>query len=226
LVDGTSTFFLCDRRLRIGTLFVLNDATSNPETFLGSYALSKTLRGGDALFRVSAPSEFSITEPAGLEFVYKDNSWRVRDFPRLNEALQQSAGLSTDAAAALLFWVSDLSRRRQSALIWLPAAGIETSESLISQNALTKTGLSLRKPTHIATIARVLTSDGATIIDNEMNVRAYGCIVDSSKAKVSGVRGTGESVASYLGARGLAIKISQDGGVKVFPAPGVPPILL
>jgi len=225
LADGTSSFFLCSRKLRVANLFILKDTTLNPETFLGSYALSRTLRGGDALFRVVAPLEFSITRPGGLEFVYKENSWRVRDFPRINRELQQTSGLAPKASAALLYWVSELSRRRQSSLIWMPASGTDASAILMSQNQLAA-GLSLCESAHAPTVARILTSDGATLIDSDMVIQNYGCVVDSSKVKPAGVRGTGESVASFLGESGLAVKVSQDGNVKVYPGPGAQSVLL
>jgi hypothetical protein len=215
LADGVTSFFICSRSLLITSLFILSDATSNPQTFMGNHALGTTLRGSDALFRVMGPAEFSITHPKKIEFVFKDNFWRLRNLPEFKKRIQDY-GLNAPAAEALLFWVSALSRRRQSALIWLYDGDIANSALLITKNYLTRASLSLGEPTHAPTVARILTSDGATIIGSDLTIRAYGCIVDSSQVKSSGARGSGESVASTLGAYGLAIKVSQDGNAKIF----------
>jgi hypothetical protein len=45
---------------------------------------------------------------------------------------------------------------------------------------------------------------------------SYGSHIDISKKPVKGVKGTGETVAALLAENGLAIKISQDGRIKMF----------
>ena len=54
------------------------------------------------------------------------------------------------------------------------------------------------------------------IIDANGKIRYFGCIADISKAKAGGIKGTGETAASLLAQNGMAIKISQDGPIKIF----------
>ena len=57
---------------------------------------------------------------------------------------------------------------------------------------------------------------GATVIDKNGKIRYFGCIADISKVTAGGIKGTGETAASLLAQNGMAIKISQDGPIKIF----------
>lgn len=75
-------------------------------------------------------------------------------------------------------------------------------------------------------IIRYLSSDGATIVDKDGFLQYFGCIVDLGKIKIQGVKGTGESAAEALAHNGIAIKISQDGLIKIFNKPDSKPIII
>ena len=62
----------------------------------------------------------------------------------------------------------------------------------------------------------MLSSDGATVIRDTGEIEAFGCMVDMSGAEPTGIKGTGETAAGILAKNGFAIKISQDGTIKVF----------
>ena len=72
----------------------------------------------------------------------------------------------------------------------------------------------------------MLTSDGVTAIDSDGKVIFTGGIVDLNSVPSEGKAiGTGESAARILSCNGIAIKISQDGAVKIFSSPEKNPLL-
>lgn len=72
----------------------------------------------------------------------------------------------------------------------------------------------------------MLTSDGVTAIDSDGKGIFTGGIVDLNSVPSEGEAiGTGESAARILSCNGIAIKISQDGAVKIFSSPEKNPLL-
>lgn len=225
LVDGQTSFLMCEKNLRVPSMFVLVEDGQKPASFTDAYTLSQTLQGGDALFRVISNAEFSITTSDGLDFSYKENSWRVRDLMSFIEIISTRLDISSEIAERLLFYALYLSRRRLSSIIWIPLNIEEIERYVITQNKLTQQPLSIKEEYLSPTVTRLLSSDGVTIIDLSGNVHSFGCIVDSSKINVSGIKGTGESVARYLSNNGIALKISQDGNIKIFSGNSRPPTI-
>lgn len=61
-----------------------------------------------------------------------------------------------------------------------------------------------------------LSSDGVTVIDKSGKIIYHGGIVDLNAGITKGLAGTGETAARILSDNGIAIKISQDGNIKIF----------
>lgn len=214
LADGDNSFFLLDRHHVLWGLFIREDS-SDKGYFLEKYALTGTLKGGDALFRTGAPGTFSIVASDGVEFEYKEGAWRCRNLSSIVELFQREASLQRVDADALFFFVTTLSRKRKSSIIWIPNKSADDSDLFKVTNELLKEPLLINDMFHANTILRLLSSDGVTILTTSGLLEKYGCIVDLSRANLKGVIGTGESVLEILGAYGLAIKVSSDGNIKV-----------
>ena len=65
-------------------------------------------------------------------------------------------------------------------------------------------------------IIRLLSSDGASIITKDGEYKYYGCIVNLNKVDTKETVGTGESATKLLSNNGIAIKVSQDGLIKIY----------
>jgi len=213
LADGNNSFFLLDRRHVLWGLFIRED--SPDKGFLENYALTGTLKGGDALFRTGAPGTFSIVASDGVEFEFKEGAWRCRNLSLIVDLFQREGPLHRVDADALFFFVTTLSRKRKSSIIWIPNESTDDSDLFKVTNDLLKEPLLINDMFNAKTILRLLSSDGVTILTTSGSLAKYGCIVDLSRANLKGVIGTGESVLEILGASGLAIKVSSDGNIKV-----------
>jgi len=151
-----------------------------------------------------------------MEFNYKENCWRVRNLQLLVESIKKPLGLTDVVTHAFLSHVFNIARRRVSAILWMPSDLDSIEDLLISKNILTSRPLSILDSGCAQTIFRYMSSDGATVLSKEGNVVFFGAVVDISKISVSGLKGTGESVAKLLGRNGVSIKVSQDGTIKLY----------
>jgi hypothetical protein len=216
LADGQTSFFVANKELKVSNLFVVDSYRQSLGSFVDDYTLSKTVKGGDVLFRVTSRSEYSIVGSEGVEFNYKENGWRVRDLNKIAEVVRVSLGVDESFVQSLLYYILYLSRRRLSSIIWIPFDSESASSLLLSENGFTKKPLSIVDEKHTQTLLRILSSDGATVFTKQGDLVSYGSFIDISKKPVKGVKGTGETVAALLSENGLAIKISQDGKIKMF----------
>jgi hypothetical protein len=216
LADGQSSFFVANKKLLVQNLFVLTDNSRNLHQFTEGYSLAKTIKGGDALFRVTSKSEFSITSADGLEFNYKEGRWRTRAFSQITELIRKAIAVDDKFVQSFLFFIFYLSKRRLSSIMWIPRDPASAENYLLSQNKLTKEKIFLTDPSYTSTLLRMLSSDGALIASKDGEILSFGSIVDISKVKVRGMKGTGESVATLMGDNGIAAKISQDGAIKLY----------
>lgn len=118
----------------------------------------------------------------------------------------------------LIRCVLDCSKSDTSSIIWLPK-DINTIDNIVlekSKNVFSDKLLNFNDEKNQPIVKRLLSSDGATVIDANGKIRYFGCIADISKATAGGIKGTGETAASLLAQNGMAIKISQDGPIKMF----------
>ncbi|MCG7893321.1 MAG: hypothetical protein JAZ12_02595 [Candidatus Thiodiazotropha taylori] len=216
LVDGQTSFFICSRRLKIHSVFVPDKAREALESFVDDYSFSRTLKGGDALFRVTSRAEFSIIGPDLLEFVFKEGEWTVRNLRHILGLFKDYLSVDEPFAQSLLYFIIYMSRRRLSSIIWVPLDLTCVEDYTLSKNVLTRERFSILDERHRRILVRFLSSDGASIIATDGSLVSYGTIIDISKTTIKGVVGTGESVTKLLSANGLAVKISQDGAIKIF----------
>lgn len=215
LVDGHHTFYLTDLKKTLKSVF-LYDGGGND--YVSEMLLSKTLQGADALFRVSNGRELSIVDSDGQEFLHQKKCWKYRDYNALKECIMVRMPHVAGYYDVLIRCALDCSKSDTSSIIWLPM-DISTIDNIVlekSKNVFSYKPLDFNDDKNQPIVKRLLSSDGATVIDANGKIRYFGCIADISKAKAGGIKGTGETAASLLAQNGMAIKISQDGTIKIF----------
>ena len=215
LADGYRTFFLTDLKKTINSMFVYEGTGGD---YVGEMLLSKTLQGADALFRVSKGRELSVVNSEGYEFLHQENKWKFRDYNGLKTCILEIMPNIKSFYDELIKCVLYCSKNDTSSIIWVPK-DINTIKDIVSEKTMNEFGIKpivLKEATNLPIVKRLLSSDGATVIDKEGRIRYFGCIADLSKATIRGIRGTGETAASLLAQNGIAIKISQDGPIKIF----------
>lgn len=215
MADGFRTFYVTDLKSDIRHMFVYTDVEGN---HFKNMVLYKTLKGGDVLIRTEAGREVSVITSDGVEFINQENCWRYRDYELLKKRILKELNLNEDVYNSLLYYVLHCSKNDISSLIWMPKDINKYTESIKegTANKLAESTLNIVDQAYSSLLKRILSSDGATVIRPTGEIEAYGCMVETGQARVSGVKGTGETAASILAKNGIAIKISQDGTIKVF----------
>ena len=215
MADGFRTFYVTDLKSDIRHMFVYTDVEGN---HFKNMVLYKTLKGGDVLIRTEAGREVSVITSDGIEFINQENCWRYRDYELLKKRILKELNLNEDVYNSLLYYVLHCSKNDISSLIWMPKDINKYTESIKegTANKLAESTLNIVDQAYSSLLKRILSSDGATVIRPTGEIEAYGCMVETGQARVSGVKGTGETAASILAKNGIAIKISQDGTIKVF----------
>lgn len=215
LADGYRSFYLTDLKKPIKRMFVYN---GEDDDYVGDMLLSKTLLGADALFRVSHGRELSIINSGGHEFLHQENKWKFRDYNALKSCILNKMPDLKGFYDVLIKCVLSCSKTDTSSIIWLPK-DINTIKEIViekTMNEFSRYPIKLTDPTNMPIVKRLLSSDGATVIDKDGKIRFFACFADLSKANTGGIRGTGETAATLLSQNGIAIKVSQDGPIKVF----------
>lgn len=215
MADGFRTFYVTDLKSDIRHMFVYTDVEGN---HFKNMVLYKTLKGGDVLIRTEAGREVSVITSDGVEFINQENCWRYRDYELLKKRILRELNLNDEVYNSLLYYVLYCSKNDIGSLIWMPKDINKYSESIKegTANKLAETTFNIVDQAYSSLLKRILSSDGATVIRPTGEIEAYGCMVETGQARVSGVKGTGETAASLLAKNGIAIKISQDGTIKVF----------
>lgn len=226
LADGQTSYFVANENFQIGNLFIASDPSRNLNSFVDDYSLSKTVKGTDALFRVTSQSEFSITGTEGIEFNFKEGRWRVRNLKEIARVLVSSLNVSEKFVQSFLYYVFYLSKRRMSSILWIPENSENVNGLLLNRNQLTKTPFSILERSHTQSLLRLLSSDGASIFLKDGTLLSFGSVIDISQINVDGVKGTGESVSKLLASNGVSVKISQDGTIKLYPGASIPPMVI
>lgn len=215
MADGFRTFYVTDLKSDIRHMFVYADVEGN---HFKNMVLYKTLKGGDVLIRTEAGREVSVITSDGVEFINQENCWRYRDYELLKKRILRELNLNDEVYNSLLYYVLYCSKNDISSLIWIPKDINKYSESIKegTVNKLAESTFNIVDQAYSSLLKRILSSDGATVLRPTGEIEAYGCMVETGQARVSGVKGTGETAASILAKNGIAIKISQDGTIKVF----------
>lgn len=220
LVDGKTSFYISDHLHRIKHILF-------PEASTGYYQDSANfLQRADALLRVTANNEFSVMSSNGIEFVFQENCWRARSFQLLKDLMSAAVAMEENILTVFIDIILEISRRRLSSLIVIPQCPSAISEILCNKNTLTTERLNICDRRQLDLILRLLTSDGASVIDCTGNLLHYGCILAPatlpSPTNNPILRGTGENAAEFLGKSGFAIKVSQDGAATLFAGESEP----
>lgn len=227
LMDGRDSFYIMDQNLIISNVYIRNHSDESWEEYFASHLMAGTLLGDDIAFRTNGPNEISIVNSVGLEFVKIENKWRLRDYQSLNAYLEHTLNLDEKTRKAIIYYVVMCSKSHKSSIIWIPEnTDADAIASLVgTKNNLFKEKINITEQNHSGIIYRILSSDGVTIIDKSGNVIYCGGIVKLDIKKTGGLIGTGETAAKTLSINGLAIKISQDGNIKIFSDPECTPLI-
>lgn len=227
LIDGMSSFYLMDQTFVINQTFTRNEAETKLNNFFDLYFLDNTLMGIDIAFRVIGPNEVSIITKKGYEFIKIENKWRIRNFAWLNKYLASKINLEDEARKAVIYYVTLCSKNHSSSIIWIPKneTDDEIDKVISSKNRIWRDNLSLMDEMNEAIIQRIMSSDGVTIINKEGQIIYCGAIVKLDVKNENGLMGTGENAAKLLAQNGVALKVSQDGNIKIFTNSTSDPII-
>jgi hypothetical protein len=177
------------------------------------------LKGGDILFRTENSKEYAVVTADGSEFLYLENHWKYRNYSYIKNILSTKDLIQAIVLERIIYYIFFCSKNSISSIIWIPSDISIIDSYLKTKNRLFRKDISITNFSYENTITRLLSSDGASIIDTNGNLRYYGCIINTENIQIAGVKGTGESAALALASNGVAIKISQDGTIKLFISP-------
>lgn len=223
LANGQESFFLLDSNTNSRGIFrksmpVLSDFINR---YFDEYYLFSDLKAPDFIVRTVGPNEISVSDSDGKEFVKVENVWRYRHHKNITQFLVQQLHIEYKVSYAILYYVLKCSRNHISSIIWIPHnCSEEDINNLTTSNRVRiwKSQLSILNENHQVLLDKILASDGAIVIEKNGQVLYESVFADMSKASASTVKlaGSGETAAQLLANNGVAIKISQDGTIKVF----------
>ena len=122
----------------------------------------------------------------------------------------------------MLFYITlKCSRNHVSSILWIPMdSSEETIKTYTTSNRVNiwKRKLNLLDESHQVILEKVLASDGAIVIEKNGQVLYESVFADMKESNVEKAKlvGSGETAARFLAKNGVAIKISQDGTIKIF----------
>ena len=223
LANGRETFFLLDSNTNSNGIYrksILN--TSNYiGKFFDDYYLTNDLKTPDFIVRTVGPNEISVSDSDGKEFVKVENVWRYRHHKNITRFMVEKLGIDYKTSYAFLFYILKCSRNHISSILWIPDDCSEKAiNSLTTKNRVKiwNTELNIMNESHQVLIDKILASDGAIVIGKKGEIIFESVFADMSNNSSSDVKltGSGETAAELLAQNGIAIKISQDGTIKIF----------
>lgn len=213
LVDGYTSYYLTDLKKDIHYMYVYNTANQG---YLSRILLGKALHRIDVLLRANNGRELSVITSNNIEFIYQENVWRFRDYQWLRSRILEELPLEDKVYNAILYFVLYCSKNDTSSIIWIPKNIDKVGELLKTTHSMSKKSFNVVDKQYDGLIKRLLSSDGATVICQDGSIKYYGCIIKMEVTEANVLKGTGETAASRLASNGIAIKISQDGTIKIF----------
>jgi hypothetical protein len=213
LVNGNSSYYLTDAKSEIHYMYVFGSLYQNT---INQTLMVESLHRRDIMFRTNNGRELSVIVSKGIEFIYQENVWRYRDYQWIKNVIREEIQLSDDVYNAILFYVLYCSKNDTSSIIWIPKNEAKIGELLKTSHTVSRKPFKIFDSQYDGLIKRFLSSDGATVIFQDGTVKYYGCIIKMEVKDTNAVKGTGETAASRLASNGIAIKISQDGTIKIF----------
>lgn len=223
LANGQESFFLLDSNTNTRAIFRKSMPSSSDfiSRYFDEYYLSNDLKSPDFIVRSVGPNEISVSDSDGKEFVKVENVWKYRHYKNITQFLVDQLHIKYKVSYAILYYTLKCSRNRVSSIIWIPNnCSEEAISNLTTSNRIRMWNrqLSILNESHQVLVDKILASDGAIVIEKDGQVLYESVFADMSKARVSIVKlvGSGETAARFLATNGVAIKISQDGTIKVF----------
>lgn len=214
LADGVYTFYVLTGDWGyVSDMFI---PTYDDSDFLAQTMLKNTLKGHDFMMRVENGRDLSIFTSRGIEIVNQENIWHYRDYSILKSIITEKIPLDDKVFSSILYFVRFCSKNDVSSIIWLVANDEIVDKPLKFINRTDKHSIMVTDRSSTGLIKRFLSSDGATVIKSDGLVLGYGGIVDNQKIVITETKGTGEAAAQLLAKDGVAIKVSQDGSIKVY----------
>ena len=223
LADGQCSFLLIDPNTNVNSVYVTEKAntTNYIEAYFKNYYQSETINESDFIVRTVGPNEISVSDVYEKEFVKVENVWRFRYKRNFVDFLQDKLALSYEVCNAIIYYSLKCSRNHISSIIWIPMNTTNKDiEKLTTENRIRiwDKKLNLLVESNEALIDKVLASDGAIVIEKNGDVMYESVFSKVGKINTSSgvLIGTGETATRNLAQNGVAIKISQDGTIKVF----------
>lgn len=219
VADGTHSVFLLDSSLMIKNIFVIDLPAHIDNNTLPLFSFLGTLKGSDTLFQVTGQNQVSIINSDGIEISCSESKWRLRNYGVIRLLFKESVGLSDSVVDNILYYIMNCSHQHISSILWFPndTSSNVLGQVLASQYSYFKPYISICEYTNRRLVMRILSSDGATIINKEGSIIYHGAIVKLNTVdQKNSLVGTGESAARLLCSNGCAVKISQDGTIKIF----------
>ena len=223
LANGQESFFVLDTNLNCSGIY--RKSMSQPTDFINEYFdeyyLTRDLMSPDFIVRTVGPNEISVSDTDGKEYIKIENVWRYRHRKNLAQFLVTHLEIDYKIAYAIMFYTLNCSRNHISSIIWIPNDSSEKAISdLTTPNRVRiwKNKLSILNESHQILLEKILASDGAVVIEKDGQVLFESVFANMSNATSSKVKlaGSGETATRILSSNGVAIKISQDGMIKVF----------
>lgn len=213
LADGINNFYLSDSKESVHYMFVYKNEDNN---YLNRMVLTNALKGRDFLLRVFAGRELSVITSQQVEFIYQENTWRYRDYEWLKTRICNAIPLNGKVYNAILYFVLFCSKNDISSILWIPKDLSNIDNFVQVKRSFSNKIINMTDRDNEGLIKRMLSSDGATVVTTNGDVKYYGCIAKLKAQKTKKAKGTGETAAGNLAENGIAFKISQDGVIKVF----------
>ena len=187
--------------------------------------LKGALHRNDLLFRTFQGRELSIINWTNQEFIYQQNVWHYRDHNAFKNLLKKNIGDNTSETVlnSLIKYILILSKNDTSSILWIPTEEVR-EDSIKSSVSFSDDDINICNIGQEPLVMSLMTSDGAVQIDRQGKIIKYACIANMEDVEKNKAKGTGEQAAKNLAHNGIAIKISQDGTIKLFLNPEDDPI--
>lgn len=223
LANGQESFFLLDSNCKTRGIYrkSISSITDFVSRYFDEYYLSNDLKSPDFLVRTVGPNEISISDADHKEFVKIENVWRYRHPKNMTQFLVEHLHIDYKVSYAILYYTLKCSRNHVSSILWIPMdSSEETIKTYTTSNRVNiwKRKLNLLEESHQVILEKVLASDGAIVIEKNGQVLYESVLADMKESNVEKAKlvGSGETAARFLAKNGVAIKISQDGTIKIF----------